>query len=71
MKVYRETADASMYYRETSAADYIRFNSSAFPISFPRVVQLPVPLPQVEGIEPEAGTVRHDLSDPSTQLKDG
>ena len=70
MKVYRETADASMYYRETAAADYVRVNSSAFPISFPRVIQLPVPSPQVEGIEPAAGMVRHDLGDPSIHLKD-
>ena len=71
MKVYRETADASMYYRETAAADYVRVNSSAFPISFPGTVEGPVPLPQVEGSEPEAGTVRHDLNDLSIQLKGG
>ena len=67
MKVYRETADASMYYRETSAYDYHTFNSSAYPISFPVRPKKIVPLPQDEGIEPESGRDRDDLGAPSIQ----
>ena len=70
MKVYRETADASMYYRETSAYDYRRIDSSAYPISFPLNVKEFVSPPQVEGIEPQAGRDRNDLDAPSTQQED-
>ena len=53
MKTYSQTADASMYYRESSAANAARINSSAFPTSFPRVVESPAVFPNAEATEPE------------------
>lgn len=65
MKVYRQTADASMYYRESAAANSAGINSSAFPTSFPRVVESPVVFPPVvfpnaEVIEPEVDGNRNN-----------